>query len=175
MPTKYDLAIIGSGGGAFAAAIRATTLGKSVVMIERGTFGGIFGILISLGLYFAFDWCALIAENAEISFGDVVIALPHEVTVETVFERNPHGNFVLRIHAEWPEFEAARAPRPGRSPAPLLPGAHAVGLSSPQPGRPADVVPGRFCGPAPDVYAGAYRRPPVVVPCLRADSTEGSP
>ena len=25
MPTKYDLAIIGSGGGAFAAAIRATT------------------------------------------------------------------------------------------------------------------------------------------------------
>ena len=33
MPTKYDLAIIGSGGGAFAAAIRASTLGKSVVMI----------------------------------------------------------------------------------------------------------------------------------------------
>ncbi|QQE47799.1 mercury(II) reductase [Micrococcus luteus] len=40
MPTKYDLAIIGSGGGAFAAAIRANTLGKSVVMIERGTLGG---------------------------------------------------------------------------------------------------------------------------------------
>ncbi|MGK0715773.1 mercury(II) reductase [Leucobacter sp. W1153] len=40
MPTKYDLAIIGSGSGAFAAAIRASTLGKSVVMIERGTFGG---------------------------------------------------------------------------------------------------------------------------------------
>ncbi|CAN5224994.1 MAG: mercury(II) reductase [Microbacterium sp.] len=40
MTTKYDLAIIGSGGGAFAAAIRATTLGRSVVMIERGTFGG---------------------------------------------------------------------------------------------------------------------------------------
>ncbi|MGB3373961.1 MAG: mercury(II) reductase [Microbacterium sp.] len=40
MPTKYDLAIIGSGGGAFAAAIRATALGKSVVMIERGTLGG---------------------------------------------------------------------------------------------------------------------------------------
>ena len=40
MPTKYDLAIIGSGGGAFAAAIRATMLGKSVVTIERGTLGG---------------------------------------------------------------------------------------------------------------------------------------
>ena len=30
---------------------------------ERGTFGGIFGILISLGLYFAYDWGRLIAEN----------------------------------------------------------------------------------------------------------------
>ncbi|GGI02266.1 mercury(II) reductase [Arthrobacter liuii] len=36
----FDLAIIGSGGGAFAAAIRATNLGKSVVMIERSTLGG---------------------------------------------------------------------------------------------------------------------------------------
>src|SRR6185503_1665987 len=30
---------------------------------ERGTFGGIFGILISLGLYFAFDWGGLIART----------------------------------------------------------------------------------------------------------------
>ncbi|MDP2312612.1 MAG: MFS transporter [Pseudomonadota bacterium] len=29
---------------------------------ERGTFGGIFGILISLGLYFAYDWTRKIAE-----------------------------------------------------------------------------------------------------------------
>jgi mercuric reductase len=36
----FDLAIIGSGGGAFAAAIRATNLGKRVVMIERSTVGG---------------------------------------------------------------------------------------------------------------------------------------
>lgn len=36
----YDLAVIGSGGGAFAAAIRATNLGKRVVMIERDTVGG---------------------------------------------------------------------------------------------------------------------------------------
>ncbi|CAM3586215.1 mercury(II) reductase [Nocardioides rotundus] len=40
MGSRYDLAVIGSGGAAFAAAIRATTLGKSVVMVERGTFGG---------------------------------------------------------------------------------------------------------------------------------------
>jgi mercuric reductase len=38
--TRYDLAIIGSGGGGFAAAIRATGLGKRVVMVERDTVGG---------------------------------------------------------------------------------------------------------------------------------------
>lgn len=38
--TRSDLAIIGSGGGAFAAAIHATRLGKQVVMIERHTIGG---------------------------------------------------------------------------------------------------------------------------------------
>jgi mercuric reductase len=38
--TDYDLAVIGSGGGAFAAAIRAVGLGARVAMIERGTLGG---------------------------------------------------------------------------------------------------------------------------------------
>lgn len=38
--SRVDLAVIGSGGAAFAAAIRASTLGKSVAMIERGTVGG---------------------------------------------------------------------------------------------------------------------------------------
>lgn len=36
----YDLAVIGSGGAAFAAAIAARTKGASVVMVERGTTGG---------------------------------------------------------------------------------------------------------------------------------------
>ncbi|MGH9152078.1 MAG: mercury(II) reductase [Acidimicrobiales bacterium] len=36
----YDLAVIGSGGAAFAAAIRATGLGARAVVIERGTVGG---------------------------------------------------------------------------------------------------------------------------------------
>lgn len=36
----YDLAIIGSGGAAFAAAIRASSLGKSVLIVERSTVGG---------------------------------------------------------------------------------------------------------------------------------------
>ena len=36
----YDLAIIGSGSAAFAAAIKAREAGASVVMIERGTLGG---------------------------------------------------------------------------------------------------------------------------------------
>ena len=37
---RYDLAIIGSGGAAFAAAIAARDSGASVVMAERGTTGG---------------------------------------------------------------------------------------------------------------------------------------
>lgn len=36
----YDLAIVGSGGGAFAAAIAARRKGRSVVMVESGTIGG---------------------------------------------------------------------------------------------------------------------------------------
>ncbi len=39
-PNDYDLAVIGSGGAAFAAAIRATALGARVAVIERGTVGG---------------------------------------------------------------------------------------------------------------------------------------
>ncbi|MFH5822906.1 mercury(II) reductase [Georgenia sp. AZ-5] len=38
--SEYDLAVIGSGGAAFAAAIRAASLGRRVVMVERGTVGG---------------------------------------------------------------------------------------------------------------------------------------
>lgn len=36
----YDLIAIGSGGGAFAAAIRARDLGARVLLVERGTVGG---------------------------------------------------------------------------------------------------------------------------------------
>jgi mercuric reductase len=37
---RYDLAVVGSGGAAFAAAIAARGKSRSVVMIERGTVGG---------------------------------------------------------------------------------------------------------------------------------------
>src|SRR6266851_1353830 len=37
---RYDLVIVGSGGGAFAAAIAATERGANVMMIERGILGG---------------------------------------------------------------------------------------------------------------------------------------
>ncbi len=40
MTYDYDLAIIGSGGAAFAAAIRASNLGASAVVIERSEIGG---------------------------------------------------------------------------------------------------------------------------------------
>jgi OPA family glycerol-3-phosphate transporter-like MFS transporter len=35
---------------------------------ERGTFGGIFGILISLGLYLAFDWAPKIADMTSLAW-----------------------------------------------------------------------------------------------------------
>jgi OPA family glycerol-3-phosphate transporter-like MFS transporter len=41
---------------------------------ERGTFGGIFGILISLGLYFAYDWSNFIAHKFDIRFAFFVPA-----------------------------------------------------------------------------------------------------
>lgn len=37
---RYDLAVIGSGSAAFATAIRATSFGARVALIERGTIGG---------------------------------------------------------------------------------------------------------------------------------------
>jgi mercuric reductase len=37
---RYDLAVVGAGSAAFAAAIKATSLGASVALIERGTVGG---------------------------------------------------------------------------------------------------------------------------------------
>jgi len=38
---------------------------------ERGVFGGIFGVLISLGLYFAFDWSEAIVRATDIKFTDL--------------------------------------------------------------------------------------------------------
>lgn len=49
---------------------------------ERGTFGGIFGILISLGVYFAYDWGRRIVENfgtANVFFVPTVILLAFAV------------------------------------------------------------------------------------------------
>ena len=45
---------------------------------ERGTFGGIFGILISLGLYFAYDWCRILANEAPVQW---VFWLPASILV----------------------------------------------------------------------------------------------
>lgn len=42
---------------------------------ERGTFSGIFGILISLGLYFAFDWSRFVIEHSSVAWGFFVPAI----------------------------------------------------------------------------------------------------
>ena len=43
---------------------------------ERGTFGAIFGILISLGIYFAYDWGRIIVENMPLEW---VFLLPSAI------------------------------------------------------------------------------------------------
>jgi OPA family glycerol-3-phosphate transporter-like MFS transporter len=42
---------------------------------ERGTFSGIFGILISLGVYFAFDWSRLIIQHSSVKWAFFVPAV----------------------------------------------------------------------------------------------------
>lgn len=60
---------------------------------ERGTFGGIFGILISLGLYFAFDWCKFILEHTTAPWVFFVPAmiLAFFVLLDIVFVRDTPG------------------------------------------------------------------------------------
>jgi MFS transporter, OPA family, glycerol-3-phosphate transporter len=60
---------------------------------ERGTFGGIFGILISLGLYFAFDWCKFIVEKASVPWVFFVPAmiLAGFAVLDLVFVRDTPG------------------------------------------------------------------------------------
>ena len=57
---------------------------------ERGVFGGIFGILISLGVYFAFDWSRFIATRAPVYWVFLIPAaiLAVFVVLDTVFVRD---------------------------------------------------------------------------------------
>jgi MFS transporter, OPA family, glycerol-3-phosphate transporter len=60
---------------------------------ERGTFGGIFGILISLGVYFAFDWGRMIVEHAPVPWVFYVPAIILSVffVLNWVFVRDTPG------------------------------------------------------------------------------------
>ena len=60
---------------------------------ERGMFGGIFGILISLGLYFAFDWCSFIVGKTSPPFAFYVPAaiLALFAVLDLVFVRDTPG------------------------------------------------------------------------------------
>ena len=61
---------------------------------ERGTFGGIFGILISLGLYFAFDVAKRITEHFDIQWMFLVPAMILIIffVLSFVFVRNKPGD-----------------------------------------------------------------------------------
>jgi OPA family glycerol-3-phosphate transporter-like MFS transporter len=72
---------------------------------ERGTFGGIFGILISLGLYFAFDWAPKIASLSSIQwlFFAPALVLALFLLLDFLFVRdNPSG-------AGYADFDVADA------------------------------------------------------------------
>ena len=72
---------------------------------ERGVFGAIFGILISLGVYFAYDWGKLIVENVPLEW---VFFLPAIVllvffVLDVVFVRDTPGE------AGFADFDTADA------------------------------------------------------------------
>lgn len=60
---------------------------------ERGTFGGIFGILISLGLYFAYDWCTFILKATSPAWAFFVPAMILSVfaVLDLVFVKDTPG------------------------------------------------------------------------------------
>ena len=73
---------------------------------ERGTFGGIFGILISLGIYFAFDWPPLLLN----AFGPAWVFYTPALVLGVFFVLN---FFIVRdtpVEAGYPEIEAPPAP-----------------------------------------------------------------
>ncbi len=74
---------------------------------ERGTFGGIFGILISLGIYFAFDWGRRIAEAFPTQPAYVFLIPPALLLIMAVVDF-----FLVKDHpadAGHPNFDTADA------------------------------------------------------------------
>ena len=60
---------------------------------ERGVFGAIFGILISLGIYFAFDWGYMILEHIGLAWVFLVPAILLSLfwIIDLLVVRNPPG------------------------------------------------------------------------------------
>lgn len=72
---------------------------------ERGVFGAIFGVLISLGVYFAYDWGGIILKRAGliwVFFAPVILLVVCWVAV-TVYTRNTPGE------AGYDDFDTADA------------------------------------------------------------------
>jgi OPA family glycerol-3-phosphate transporter-like MFS transporter len=61
---------------------------------ERGTFGGIFGVLISLGIYFAFDWGRIIVTNLPVHWVFLIPAaiLIFFAAIDTALVRDTPGD-----------------------------------------------------------------------------------
>jgi MFS transporter, OPA family, glycerol-3-phosphate transporter len=86
---------------------------------ERGTFGGIFGILISLGLYFAYDWSSFILKR---SSPEWVFFVPAAIlmvfaALDTMFVRDTPGE---AGHADFDLGDAGSGEAEGAARAPLV-------------------------------------------------------
>jgi dihydrolipoamide dehydrogenase len=69
VPTGADVLVIGGGPGGYAAALRASSLGKSVTLVERGRLGGVclnVGCIPSKALIHAADLADAAATAAEV-------------------------------------------------------------------------------------------------------------
>jgi OPA family glycerol-3-phosphate transporter-like MFS transporter len=82
---------------------------------ERGVFGAIFGILISLGLYFAFDWCYLILNHIGLAW---VFLMPAAILalfwlIDVFLIRNTPGEAGQRDFDTADATAGDQGPRPG--------------------------------------------------------------
>lgn len=101
----YDLAIIGSGGAAFAAAIRARDLGRSVLLIERSTIGG---TCVNIG-------CILRGapggEPLEVRVDEILVATSRRPNSEGPASNAPTSSSTL-VGRSWSTTSSARASPP---------------------------------------------------------------
>jgi dihydrolipoamide dehydrogenase len=70
IPEATDVLVIGGGPGGYAAAIRSAQLGRSVMLVDRGEWGGLGGTCLQVGCIPSKALIAFANTTAEIRDGD---------------------------------------------------------------------------------------------------------